>query len=69
MNEVLLNKLSAITKEEEEILHGKAYVNRTLYYSDEKKDEIDADLVLQNGKLIDIRPHTRFVYFPRHTHN
>ena len=69
MNEVLLKKLSAITKEEEDILQGKAYVNRTLYYSDEKKNEVDADLVLQNGKLIDIRPHTRFVYFPRHTHN
>lgn len=65
----MLSKLSAITKEEEDILQGKAYVNRNLYYSDEKKNEIDADLVLQNGKLIDIRPHTRFVHFPRHTHN
>ncbi|MCR4633484.1 MAG: AraC family transcriptional regulator [Erysipelotrichaceae bacterium] len=69
MNDKLLSKLSAITKEEEDILQGKTYVNRKLYYSDEKKDEIDADLVLQNGKLIDIRPHTRFVHFPKHTHN
>jgi len=69
MNQQLLQKLSIITKEEDEILAGKPYVNRTLYYSDEKKDEIDSSIVLSNGKQIDIRPHTRFVHFPKHTHN
>lgn len=69
MNEALLSKLSIITDEEKEILQGKKGIDRTLYYSDEKKNEIDSSLVLQNGKLIDIRPHTRFIHFPRHSHN
>ncbi|MBQ1300354.1 MAG: cupin domain-containing protein, partial [Erysipelotrichaceae bacterium] len=69
MNELLLAKLSEITEEEREILNGKKDVNRSLYYSDSKKDEIDSSRVLKNGKLIDIRPHTRFIHFPRHTHN
>ena len=69
MNEKLLDKLSRITPEEEEILSGKKGIDRTLYYSDDRKDEIDSARVLANGKLIDIRPHTRFVHFPRHTHN
>ena len=25
--------------------------------------------MLEKGKLIDIRPHTRFVHFPKHRHN
>ena len=69
MNGKLLEKLSQITKEEEEILSGKPYVNRELYYSGSKKDEIDSSRVLKNGKLIDLRPHTRFLHFPKHTHN
>ena len=69
MNESLLNKLSAITSEEKEILEGKGGVNRALYYASDHSKEIDSARVLENGKLIDIRPHTRFVHFPKHTHN
>ena len=69
MNELLLNKLSAITPEEKEILEGKAALNRSLYYASDSSKEIDSARVLENGKLIDIRPHTRFIHFPRHTHN
>ena len=69
MNEKLLEKLSRITEEEEEILSGKKGIDRALYYSDDRKDEIDSSRVLRNGKLIDIRPHTRFIHFPKHTHN
>lgn len=68
MNETLLQKLSTITDEEKEILSGKSGIDRTLYYSDEE-DVIDSSRVLANGKLIDIRPHTRFVHFPKHSHN
>ena len=32
-------------------------------------DEVDAARVLQNGRIIDIRRHVRFVPFPKHTHN
>ena len=69
MNEILLNKLSQITPEEEKILKGNTDIDRQLYYSNESEDVIDSSRVLSNGKLIDIRPHTRFVHFPRHYHN
>ena len=69
MNEMLLSKLSQITEEEAEILKGNTSLNRALYYSDEKNNEVDSARVLKNGKLIDLRPHTRFIHFPKHTHN
>ena len=66
------------TDEEKAILNGEDHINRDLYYSkkDTKDtsgkstgDEIDSSRVLPNGKLIDIRPHVRFIHFPLHTHN
>lgn len=69
MNEELLRRLSKITLEESEILAGQKKINRELYYLKEDSSEIDSSKVLQNGKQIDIRPHTRFVHFPKHTHN
>jgi AraC family L-rhamnose operon regulatory protein RhaS len=72
MLEELLKQLSVITPEEQRILNGEKNINRSLYYrpgSVRKKDEIDSSLVLANGKLIDMRTHTRFVHFPEHTHN
>ena len=30
---------------------------------------VDSEKMLEKGKLIEIRPHTRFVHFPRHRHN
>ena len=76
MDKDLLQKLSAITPEEKEILEGRSSIDRSLYYRAEQSsasvsmpDEIDSSLVLTNGKLIDMRPHTRFIYFPLHTHN
>lgn len=32
-------------------------------------DVVDAAKLLDAGKMIQVRPHTRFVHFPRHTHN
>ena len=69
MNPVLLEKLKPITPEERDILAGGRVIDRSLYYSNEKSTEIDSARVLKNGKLIDFRPHTRFVHFPKHTHN
>lgn len=73
MNKELLSQLSVITEEEESILSGNKEVNRALYYDSEKSrgvsNEIDSARVLTNGKLIDLRPHVRFIHFPRHTHN
>lgn len=74
MNQQILERLSVITDEEKEILSGNKDINRDLYYSTKesslsRQNEIDADLLLAKGKLIDIRPHTRFIHFPGHTHN
>ena len=38
-------------------------------YTSEKQFVIDSKKLLQKGRLIEIRPHTRFVHFPRHRHN
>lgn len=73
MNQKILDILSTITDEEKAILSGEPYINRELYYSGQKNDgsgdEIDSARVLADGKLIDMRPHVRFVHFPLHTHN
>ncbi len=73
MNRELLSKLSPITEEERAHLDGKKTINRALYYSKDptgsSDDEVDSARVLKNGRLIDMRPHVRFVHFPRHTHN
>ncbi len=73
MDKKLLKQLSLITDEEKEILAGSQDINRSLYYKSEgsmsRQNEVDASLLLARGKLIDIRPHTRFIHFPEHTHN
>lgn len=73
MNPALLRKLSPITAEEAAILDGHNSIDRSLYYradqTSHKKNEIDASVVLANGKMIDMRPHTRFIHFPKHSHN
>ena len=74
MQEELLERLSAISEEEEAILAGRGCIDRSLYYAPEEAkhrsvDQIDAARVLQNGRIIDIRRHVRFVPFPKHTHN
>ena len=68
MHEQLLKQLKQITEEEQEILKGQSGVDRSLYTYG-KNFVVDKDKMLSRGKLIDIRPHTRFVQFPEHTHN
>ena len=68
MNAEIIKQLSVITEEEQNILDGQKDINKTIYT---KKRElvIDCDKLLQKGKLIQVRPHTRFVHFPKHRHN
>lgn len=68
MNAELISKLSPITAEEEEILKGRKNVDQGLYTAG-KSFVVDSKRLLEEGKLIHIRPHTRFVHFPPHTHN
>jgi len=68
MNEQLLQELSRITPEEQRILDGDRAVDQTLYSSG-TGFVIDSGKMLEAGRLIQIRTHTRFVHFPKHTHN
>lgn len=68
MTEELLRELKKITPEEERLLSGGQEIEKTLYMSSEA-DMIDAEKLLEAGKMIQVRPHTRFVHFPKHTHN
>ena len=67
MDERIVRQLQKTTKEEEEILRGKT-IQKGLYTS-QADFTIDSKKMLERGKLIDIRPHTRFAEFPRHKHN
>lgn len=64
----ILEKLSALTQEETLILAGRTAIDRSLYM-DGSRDVITGDKLLKPGKLIAIRPHTRFIHFPEHTHD
>ena len=68
MNASLLEKLSVITREEQMILNGLRQIDRSLYM-DGSCDVISGDKLLEPGKIITIRPHTRFIAFPEHSHD
>ncbi len=68
MNTKLLKKLSVITEEERSILENPENFNLASYGLD-KTNRIDSRKLLQSGNTIQIRPHTRFIYFPPHKHN
>ena len=68
MDAELLKELSVITEEEKKILDERKGIDPNIYT--EKNDMvIDCEKLLQKGKLIQVRPHTRFVRFPKHRHN
>lgn len=64
---MLLRRLAGITKEERALLHG-SRVDQTLYASG-SLFKVDAEKMIERGRLMSIRPHTRFAPFPRHSHN
>ena len=68
ITEELYKELQKITEEEQELLSGGKGIQKNLYMSGDS-DVIDAARLLERGKLIQVRPHTRFVHFPKHTHN
>ncbi len=68
MTEELLKELRKITAEEQEFLSGRREIEKTRYMSAET-DVVEAAKLLEAGKMIQVRPHTRFAHFPKHTHN
>jgi AraC-like DNA-binding protein len=68
MEQALLEQLKKITPEEQAILDGGGRIQRELYTS-LPGFVVDSRKLLERGKLIDLRPATRFIHFPRHRHN
>ena len=68
MRAELLDILRKITDEEQAILDGRQHVQKELY-TDGIDFVVDSAHLLSRGQLVTIRPHTRFVRFPRHRHN
>lgn len=68
MQQSLLEHLRKITEEEQRILDGVEEVDKDLYTSG-KEFTVDSGKMLEEGKLIAVRTHTRFIHFPSHRHN
>ena len=68
MRKEILDHIYKITEEEEKIIAGNAAISKELYTS-EDEFVVDSAKLLEKGKFIAIRPHTRFAYFPEHRHN
>ena len=68
MDPSIIRRLSQVTQEEREILDGRSHIDRSLYM-DGSRDVISGEKLLEKGKLIAIRPHTRFIAFPEHSHD
>ena len=67
MDAELLKRLSQITDEEKRILNGGNIDMR--HYSNGLLSVVESEKLLEKGKLFTIRPNTRFVSFPLHSHD
>ncbi len=68
INSQLLEKLKVVTDEEQKIIAGEIDIDRSLYM-DNSSSVINSKKILGEGKQIAVRPHTRFVHFPEHSHD
>lgn len=64
----VLSFLKQITEEENNILKGDGKIDRNIYMQG-KANTINSKKLLEAGKLITMRKHTRFIHFPEHTHD
>lgn len=68
MNEEILDRLRPITAEEAQILAGRTDIDRGIYMRGQE-NTVNARKLLASGKLITLRPNTRFIHFPQHRHD
>ena len=68
INSNLLETLKKITPEEQRIIDGDLHIDKRIYMENEN-NVINSKKMLSTGKSIAIRPHTRFVHFPLHSHD
>ncbi len=67
LNKILLEKLMPVTPEEQDII-DRGKIDRRLYM-DTRDDVVNSKCLLEKGRLISVRKHPRFAYFPEHTHD
>lgn len=67
MNQALLERLSALTEEEQHLLAGEP-LSQTAY-TDSSAFVISSRKFLPPRQMITLRPHTRFAAFPIHSHD
>lgn len=64
----IMEKLKKITQEERGILAGQSQIDREIYMQG-SENTVNSKKLLELGKLITVRKHTRFIDFPEHTHD
>lgn len=68
MNSLLLKQLMELTEEEKAIVEQNKEVRKDIYTS-QTNFVIESEKFLNKNKMITARKHTRFIDFPKHTHN
>jgi len=68
MDRELIRHLQVITPEEQDILDGRTTIDRAIYMPGQE-NTVSRRKLLEAGRLITIRPHTRFIRFPEHRHD
>lgn len=68
MDSTIFERLLAVTEEEKQILDSGGEISKNRY-TDEGEFVIDSKKLLEKGRLVSVRPHTRFAAFPPHRHN
>ncbi len=68
MNPKIIKHLISVTDEEKAFLGGELQIDCNLYMLG-NNNIINSKKLLSEGKLITVRPHTRFVHFPEHSHD
>ena len=68
LDAAILRELRAVTREEQAILDGRTTIDRSLYMQG-SPNVVNSKKLLADGKLITLRPNTRFIHFPVHTHD
>ena len=68
MRQELLEELLIVSEEEKRYRSGQENIEEQLY-ARESITEVEREKLLQRGRLVTVRPHSRFVHFPEHKHN
>ena len=68
MRQEIIEYLLPLNDEETEALGNALKVDRNLYMEG-GRDVVRAEKILEKGRTVALRPHTRLVHFPLHSHS